>query len=106
MHAMPLQHESADVRPDDDANEPGLPRSPGVSPAIIFGLPVLSLVAYLLSPPFMVSICHLTGVPWDRMRTTVYLPLVLLFDRVPGPWAMYYEGYCDFVITTLRLPVP
>jgi hypothetical protein len=99
----PLNEPTADSVVDDRGETP---ISSGISPAFVCGLMVLSFAAYLLSPPFVISICHMAGIPWDQVRMTVYLPLVLFFGGVPGPWAMYYEQYCSFVIETLRLPVP
>ncbi len=61
---------------------------------------------YVLSPPFAVSICHVLSLPWARVRDTFYLPLVLAFTWAPKAWEQWYEAYVQFVIETLRLPVP
>jgi hypothetical protein len=81
-------------------------RPRGGSPGLVMGFLGMSLFGYVLSPPFVISLCHLLGLPWNRVRDTFYLPLVMAFFWAPKAWERHYEVYVEFVIRTLRLPVP
>lgn len=63
------------------------------------------MVAYLLSPPFVLSLTYMLGIEWSLIRDTLYFPIVLAGHRIPQviPWV---EWYCSFVVSALRLPVP
>jgi len=64
-----------------------------------------AVILYLASPPFVVSITYVLGIPWEPIRDTFYLPVVVLMGWWPQaiPW---YEGYIRLVVSTLRLPAP
>ncbi len=66
---------------------------------------LLGPTVYLLSPPFLLSLTYVLGIEWGLIRDTLYLPIVVTGSAFPRviPW---YEGYCQFVISLLGLPVP
>ncbi len=64
------------------------------SPAARFLAALLLVVVYLLSPPFVIALCHFRSVGFNPVKQTLYAPINILANHAPPVFALlkaYYE---------------